>query len=118
MTTLLPVSATYALPAPSRAIPAGDLKPVPRPVAPPGSSAIDGAAPTPLRPNCEAAPRADLIDSVARSTPGWVGEKVTVMVQSVVVSEFRVQLPGETTKSALPATAKGDVADGVSPTAK
>ena len=66
------------------------------------------------------APRAEFTVSVARSTPGFVGAKVTVIVQSVVLSErFVVQLAGVlTTKSALPVMMNGEVAAGASPTAK
>src|ERR1700749_1738501 len=84
----------------------------------PGSSAMDAAAPTPLRPNCEVVPRADFTTRVAKSGPGWVEEKVTAIVQSVVWSALRVQVGAATTKSALPVMAKGEVATGVSPTTK
>src|SRR5258708_39446924 len=73
----------------------------------------------PLRPNCDVVPSEDFTTRVARSWPGWVGEKVTVMVQSVVLSAFRGQLAGGvTTKSVLPVMVKAAVAAGVSPTAK
>jgi hypothetical protein len=73
----------------------------------------------PLRPNCDVVPREDFTTSVAKSCPGRLGEKVTLMVQSVVLSELRGQLDGEvTTKSALPVIVKAAVAAGVSPTAK
>src|SRR6266481_6073617 len=88
-------------------------------VAVPGSSATEAAAPMPLRLNCEVVPREDFTTSAARSWPGWVGEKVMVMVQSVVLSGFRGQLAGGvTTKSVLPGIVKAEAAAGVSPTAK